>query len=133
MDAREIRETREKLDLTRSEFAQILGTNTATIWRWEVGNSSANKCSLIYIRTIQNITQNHPNIEELKKILKESLLIGGTLRAVYTILQLFYNEYLYTDKDLSAFSREQLLEFIINHKAGKSLKETVTKFEEPFD
>lgn len=86
MDATEIVKIRESLCFTRDEFAELLGVDATTIWRWEMGKSRPDK----YLEGFMIITQQVISKNDGLK-LKEALIIGGHLLAIHTVLKQYFD------------------------------------------
>jgi hypothetical protein len=92
MDRKEIKEIRETLNLNREEFANVLGSHSASVHRWETNaSSSPDKSILGYLLVMQKmIKQGRAN--KLSDNLRNALVMGGHLLALYTLLKMFFEE-----------------------------------------
>ena len=53
MEGKELKEKREKLDLTQTELADILGVKMNTVYRWESGILSVPKSIELAMETVE--------------------------------------------------------------------------------
>jgi transcriptional regulator with XRE-family HTH domain len=54
MDGAELKDKREKLGLTQTELAEILGVKMNTVYRWESGILSVPKSIVLAMVTVEN-------------------------------------------------------------------------------
>ena len=59
MEAQLIKSARDAMGLTQGEFAQRLGVNLHTVWRWENGRVKPDERTLIAVRSLAAV----PNVE----------------------------------------------------------------------
>ncbi len=53
MEGKELKQKREKLEITQSELADILGVKTNTVYRWESGILSVPKSIELAMETVE--------------------------------------------------------------------------------
>jgi len=67
MEGRELKEKREKLELTQTELADILGVKMNTVYRWESGILSVPKSIKLAMETVErNSNKKSKAIQTLK-------------------------------------------------------------------
>ncbi|MHB1287534.1 MAG: DNA cytosine methyltransferase, partial [Leptospirales bacterium] len=75
MSSTEIRDLREKMNLSQKEIASLLGYSQRTIIRWESGKSRPKNVTLEYLRNI--ISQKEPSPSEGKTFFRFIDLFAG--------------------------------------------------------
>ena len=82
MKGDQIRDMREKLEFTQTEFANTLGISFSTISRWEQGNKSPNFKQNELLETLYNIVSHDGiNLENIIRVLRAGGIIALTTLA----------------------------------------------------
>jgi DNA-binding XRE family transcriptional regulator len=99
MTGNAIKDLRTELGMTSSAFAQLLGVNPSTLYRWEAEGEKEAKTDPNAARILAAIQQARgaKGGEDLKATLGGALLLGGGLFALFKLL-----EHLFSDDEAPA-------------------------------
>ena len=84
MSGAQIRELREKLGLTQSELAQLLGVHAVTVSRWETG---PNFQPPPYQMALLSEFQKAAEAKSFDRTLKNLLVSAGIVAVIYLLLK----------------------------------------------
>jgi transcriptional regulator with XRE-family HTH domain len=89
-----VRETRTKLGMTQSEFAQILGVSLPLVQRWEGGLSEPGRLQSEIIAKInqQLKSTSDDGNDSLASFIKNALFVGGAACGLYHLLKFIFQE-----------------------------------------
>lgn len=89
-----IKELRTELGMTSSAFAQLLGVNPSTLYRWEAEGDKEVKTDPNAARILAAIQQARglKGSGDLKTTLGSALLIGGGLFALFKLLEHLFSD-----------------------------------------
>lgn len=95
MTGREIHALRMAVGLTPIELAQLVGVRPSTVYRWEQHESTwpLEPFQRQLLAMLQHVLGRVDDGAALGASLREALLVGGTMRALYVLLDQAFSEH----------------------------------------